>query len=328
MSEFPIAQASPKEDFWPELPLERWRDTYAALHMWTQVVGKIRLVQTPLINHWWEVPLYVTSRGLTTSTIPHGGVSLQIDFDFCSHRLILATSEGKTHAFSLRPMTVSAFYQEVMEGLFSLGTPVSIWTRPVEVENPIPFEEDQVHRSYDAKYVWRCFQILVLTEQVFIEFRSRFLGKNSPVHFFWGGFDLAVTRFSGRPAPEHPPTPLAPKSIVREAYSHEVYSCGFWPGNDIIREAAFYAYAYPEPEGFKDAPIEPQGAFYSRDLGEFILPYEHVRLSEKPRETLLRFLETTYEAAARHGGWDREALERKPKHFQEVLAGEEDFLGG
>jgi hypothetical protein len=291
-------------------------------------VGKIRLRQSPLINHWWEVPLYLTARGLTTSTIPYAGISLQIDFDFCSHGLIIRTSEGKSHAFPLRPMSVADFYQEVMEGLYSLGTPVSIWTRPVEVENPIPFEVDRTHHAYSAKYAWRHFQILVLTEQVFTEFRSGFLGKNSPVHFFWGGFDLAVTRFSGRPAPEHPPTPLVPPSIVREAYSHEVYSCGFWPGNNIVREAAFYAYAYPEPAGFKDAHIEPQGAFYSRDLGEFILPYEHVRLSEKPRETLMRFLETTYEAAASLGAWDRESLERKPMHLQEAMAGEEDYLGG
>jgi hypothetical protein len=325
MPDFPAHESTPKDDFWPELPLEAWKDTYATLHMWTQVVGKIRLMRTPLVNHWWQVPLYVTARGLTTSNIPYGGIDVQIDFDFCAHRLLIRTSEGKTHSFPLRPMSVADFYHELMEGLAALGAPIAIRTRPVEVENPIPFERDEVHRSYDSKMVWRFFRILTLTDQILNTFRARYLGKASPVHFFWGGFDMAVTRFSGRTAPDHPPVPYTPLYVVREAYSHECYSCGFWPGNNLVREAAFYAYAYPEPPGFKNADIEPHGAFYHRDFGEFFLPYEHVRQSEKPRETLMRFLETTYAAAANLGNWDREALERKiePAH---VMAGEENFL--
>jgi len=299
------------EDFWPELPLEKWKDTYATLHMWLQVVGKIRLERMPLINHWWEAPFYPTARGLTTSNIPYGGISFQIDFDFLFHQVVLQTSEGGMRVIALKPRTVAVFYHEIFNALESLGIRASIWPRPVEVESPIPFKMDEIHRSYDRDHARGFAHILVLVEQVFTYFRSGFLGKCSPVHFFWGGFDLAVTRFSGRRAPEHPPNPIVPVSIIREAYSHEVCSCGFWPGGGPVQEPAFYCYAYPEPQGFSATRLETAGVFYSRELGEFILPYERMRQSEKPRETLLRFLEETYAAAATLGGWDREALERK-----------------
>lgn len=295
---------------WPSLPLESWRATCETLHLWTQVVGKIRLAQAPPINHWWQVPLYVTARGLTTSPIPHGASTFQVDFDFISHRLSIQTSMGEGAAFALGPMPVSEFYRKVIEALRALDLPVAIWTHPVEIANAIPFEKDDTHRAYNPHYAGKFWRILVSVEPVFTRFRARFQGKCSPVHFFWGGFDLAVTRFSGRPAPEHPPTPLAPASIVREAYSHEVSSCGFWPGSGKISEAAFYAYAYPEPKGFRDYPVEPPGAYYDADLGEFILPYEAVRQSAQPEEALLGFLQSTYEAAAEPGRWDRAALER------------------
>jgi hypothetical protein len=306
--------------FWPVLPLEEWHATRETLHMWTQVVGKIRLEQMPLINHWWEVPLYLTARGMTTSIIPYRGRVFQIEFDFLSHDMRIETGEGDTRILPLRPMTVAGFYHDLMQTLLSLGINVPIWTLPVEVENPIPFEADETHRSYDPEFAWRFWRILISTEQVFTRFRSGFQGKNSPVHFFWGGFDLAVTRFSGRKAPEHPPTPLAPASIVVEAYSHEVFSCGFWPGGGPVKDAAYYAYAYPEPAGFRDFRPEPAGAYYCAELGEFILPYETVRESIDPDAVLLRFLATTYGAAADLGGWDRKALEREPKIPHEAIA--------
>jgi hypothetical protein len=321
MSEYQANPELPIEDFWPALPLVEWKDTYATLHMCMQVIGKIRLARSPIINHWWEVPFYLTARGLTTSNIPYGGLSFQFDFDFIFHQLLIQTSEGGMRVIALKPRSVASFYQEILRSLESLGIRVSIWPRPVEVESPVPFQMDEVHRSYDRDYAWRFAHILMLVEQVFTHFRSGFLGKCSPVHFFWGGFDLAVTRFSGRPAPEHPINPLVPLSIVREAYSHEVCSCGFWPGGGPIREAAFYTYAYPEPVGFSAVPLTTEGAFYSRDLGEFILPYERVRQSESPRETLLGFLEETYAAAAGLGGWDRKALERKSMSPSFALAG-------
>jgi Family of unknown function (DUF5996) len=294
-------------DAWPSLPLDEWRDTYATLHMWTQVVGKIRLMQAPLINHWWEVPLYVTCRGLTTSPIPHGTRTFQIDFDFIDHRLIIQTSDGATEWFSLQPYSVAQFYRTVMERMQALGLPVRIWTTPVEIPNPVPFEADQQHASYVPDHAHRFWRILVQADRIFAAFRARFIGKVSPVHFFWGSFDLAVTRFSGRPAPSKPTA----DSITREAYSHEVSSCGFWPGGDGIDQPAFYSYAYPEPDGFPNAPVCPDAAFYDRSLGQFILSYDDVRQAASPDETLLAFLQSTYEAAANLANWDRPALERQ-----------------
>jgi hypothetical protein len=294
---------------WPSLPLDAWRDTYGTLHRWTQVVGKVRLALAPRINHWWQATLYVTARGLTTSPVPYGRRSFQIDFDFIAHRLSIATSDGATEAFSLRPMSVAEFHREFMARLRALGIEVHIWTMPVEIKGPaVPFEQDLSHASYDPEYVHRFWQVLVQVDRVFTEFRARFIGKVSPVHFFWGSFDYVVTRFSGRTAP---PNPKA-DSITREAYSHEVISCGFWPGGDGIEEPAFYCYAFPEPEGFSAAPVRPDAALYSQDLGQFILPYEVVRTSASPDATLLEFLQTTYEAAANLAEWDRASLERGP----------------
>jgi hypothetical protein len=294
-------------DAWPSLPLDEWRDTYATLHMWTQVIGKIRLIQAPLINHWWEVPLYVTCRGLTTSPIPHGTRTFQIDFDFTDHRLVIQTSDGATEWFPLQQYSVAQFHRTVMERMQALGLPVRIWTTPVEIPNPIAFELDQQHASYVPDQAHRFWRILVQTDRVFTAFRSRFIGKVSPVHFFWGSFDLAVTRFSGRPAPSKPTA----DRITREAYSHEVSSCGFWPGGDGVDQPAFYSYAYPEPDDFPGAAVRPDAAFYDRGLGQFILPYEAVRASASPDETLLAFLQSTYEAAATLGKWDRPTLERQ-----------------
>jgi hypothetical protein len=296
---------------WPELPLHQWQDTYTTLHMWTQIVGKIRLMQAPHVNHWWQVVMYVTTRGLTTSPIPLGERTLEIDFDFVDHQLILRTNEGATRNFALAGRSVAGFYRELMESLRSLGLDVTIWTTPVEVPERVPFEEDNLHASYDPEYAQRCRRIMVQVDRVLKRFRSRFTGKCSPVHFFWGAFDMAVTRFSGRRAPEHPGgVPALADFVVREAYSHEVSSCGFWPGGGVIQEPAFYSYAYPEPVGFKQAVAQPPEAFYSSELSEFILPYDVVRASESPDETLLGFLQSTYEAAANLGNWDRSALER------------------
>ena len=292
---------------WPSLPLEEWRDTYATLHMWTQVIGKIRLAQAPLINHWWEVPLYVTCRGLTTSPIPHGTRTFQINFDFIDHRLIIQTSDGAMESLLLQPMSVATFYARVMGRMQALGLPVRIWTMPVEVPNPVPFEADQQHASYVPEQAHRFWGILVQADRVFTAFRARFIGKVSPVHFFWGSFDLAVTRFSGRAAPSKPTA----DRITREAYSHEVSSCGFWPGGEGIEQPAFYSYAYPEPDGFAGAPVRPEGAFYDRGLGQFILPYDDVRKATSPDEALLAFLQSTYEGAATLANWDRAALERQ-----------------
>ena len=297
-------------ELWPALPLEEWKDTYATLHMWTQIVGKIRLVQTPWVNHSWHVTLYVTSRGMTTSPIPYGTRTFQIDFDFVDHRLVIQTSDGAVRMIALRPTSVAHFYGEVMTALRELDLKVSIRTKPNEVVEPIPFEQDHVHASYDANYANRFWRILVQSDRVLKEFRSRFIGKCSPVHFFWGSFDLAVTRFSGRPAPKHPGgVPNLPDSVTREAYSHEVSSCGFWPGGGAM-EPAFYAYAYPEPKGFKDYPVRPKAAFYSSDMREFILPYNAVRNANNPDEALLDFLQSTYEAAANRGNWDLASLKR------------------
>jgi len=296
---------------WPSLPLEAWSGTYAAVHLWSQIVGKIRLAQSPWWNHSWHVTLYVTPRGLTTSPIPHGARSFQIDFDFVDHQLTIESSDGRRRAVPLEPQSVAAFYRRLMSELDALDLPVRICAKPNEVANPIRFDRDDASREYDPEYANRFWRVLVQADRVFKLFRTRFIGKCSPVHFFWGSPDLAVTRFSGRRAPEHPGgIPNLPDWVTREAYSHEVSSCGFWPGGGVIEYPAFYAYAYPAPAGFEKAPVKPEGAFYSKDLGEFLLPYDCVRESDRPDETLLEFLQSTYEAAANLGRWDRSALER------------------
>ncbi|OPY64212.1 MAG: hypothetical protein A4E57_03633 [Syntrophorhabdaceae bacterium PtaU1.Bin034] len=298
--------------YWPSLPLKDWQDTYATLQLFTQIVGKVRLKQAPLINHWWQVPLYVTPRGLTTSAIPHGERTFEVQFDFIDHRLIVHASgeENASRSFALAPYSVAEFYGQFMDTLRSLGLQVRIWPVPVEVETRIPFDQDRTHAAYDPEYANRLWRILVQSERVFQLFRSRFIGKCSPVHFFWGAFDLAVTRFSGRRAPDHPPAPYVAHYVVLEAYSHEVSSCGFWPGGGVIEEPAYYSYAYPEPEGFRDYVVRPESAYYSSEMGEFILPYDAVRLAEEPDKMLLAFLQSTYVAAAETGLWDRTNLER------------------
>jgi len=293
-------------DSWPELPLEAWQDTYATLHMWTQIVGKVRLALSPRVNHWWEVPLYVNARGLTTSAIPYGDGSFEVQFDFIDHKLRIDTSKGSAKTMALKPQSVADFYAEFMAGLGALGIAVKIWSLPCEVPNPVRFESDRQHASYDPEYAHRFWQILVLCENVFQEFRAGFIGKCSPVHFFWGSFDLAVTRFSGRRAPERP----GADSITREAYSHEVISAGFWPGGGDIKGAAFYAYAAPEPAGFANQKVKPAAAFYHPQLKEFLLMYDDVRLAPSPREALLSFMQSTYEAGASLAHWERKELER------------------
>ncbi len=295
---------------WPELPFEAWKDTCLTVHLWTQIVGKIRLATAPMVNHWWQVPLYVTCRGLTTSPMPHGPGTFQIDFDFIAHRLDIRTSSGATDCFPLQPQSVADFYAELMGRLRALGLDVRIWTMPVEIAEPIPFEQDREHASYQPDYVHRFWRVLVEADRVLQAFRGGFVGKASPVHFFWGSFDLAVTRFSGRRAPPHPGAPHVADRVSREAYSHELSSCGFWPGNGGFGQPAFYAYAYPEPAGFADGPVRPDAAFYSGEAGEFILPYEAIRQAAAPEQLLREFLETTYGAAADLGQWDRAALER------------------
>ena len=297
---------------WPSLPLEAWSDTYATLHRWLQIVGKIRLRYTPPVNHSWHATFYVTARGLTTSLIPYGGQAFEIIFDFIDHRLILEASDGRLVAIPLEPQSVATFYQRVLLEAESLGWPVRISRRPNEIVDAIPFDEDDIHRAYDRDYATRFWQVLVQSDRVLKQFRGRFIGKCSPVHVFWGGPDMAVTRFSGRVAPEHPGgIPNLPDAVTREAYSHEVSSCGFWPGGGPVPYPAFYAYAYPEPPGFGGAAVKPSKAFYSPDLREFILPYDTVRESATPDETLLDFLQSTYEAAADLGRWERHALERR-----------------
>lgn len=294
------------DDVWPSLLLEEWKDTYATLHMWTQVVGKIRLASTPLVNHWWNVPLYVTPRGLTTSAMPYDARSFEIDFDFIDHVLLFKCSDGTDKAIPLAPRSVADFYHEVMKTLGDLRIALKIWTMPVEVENPVRFEEDQAHASYDAEYANRFWRILLQADRVFKEFRAGFVGKVSPVHFFWGSFDLAVTRFSGRRAPER----AGADSITREAYSHEVISHGFWPGG-AGQQAAFYSYTAPEPPGLSEVAIRPAGAFYSADMKEFLLPYDAVRRAGSPDVALKEFMQSTYEAGANLAGWERDALERR-----------------
>lgn len=293
---------------WPALPLNSWRETCATLHMWTQIVGKVRMKLTPLVNHWWNVPLYVSPRGLTTSNIPYGTRSIEILFDFLADRLLLECSDGLVTELKLRPMTVADFYGEFMEMLRSAGIEVSIWRMPVEIPDPIPFDEDRVHASYDAERAKTFWCILRSVEAVLYEFRARYMGKVSPVHFFWGSFDLAVTRFSGRKAPERP----GADSITREAYSHEVSSVGWWPGTGTMSGPAFYAYAAPEPLGFKEARVRPEAARYDAALGEFLLAYDDVRAAQSPSSALLEFCQSTYDAAADLGKWDRTMLEREP----------------
>jgi len=295
---------------WPPLPLEPWADSCATLHMWAQIVGKIRLRTSAPINHGWHTTLYVTARGLTTSPMPHGLRTFQIDFDFVDHQLVIESNDGRLARIALEPQSVATFYRRLMESLASLDLAVRIHGRPNEVADPIPFERDELHRSYDADAVARFWRVLVQSDRVFKAFRSGFLGKCSPVHLFWGALDLAVTRFSGRIAPPHPGgIPNLPDRVTREAYSHEVSSCGFWAGGGAVPYAAYYAYAYPEPEGFAAATVRPAEAFYSPDVREFILPYDVVRLSADPDRTLLEFLESTYRSAADLGTWDRAALE-------------------
>ncbi|MEL6325520.1 MAG: DUF5996 family protein [Cyanobacteria bacterium J06626_23] len=297
-------------NLWPDLPLDAWQDTYQTLHLWTQIVGKIRLVQTPWINHSWHVSLYLTTRGLTTSPIPHGTQVFQIDFDFIDHRLSISLSNGRSETLELRSQSVADFYQAVIAALTALEIPVTINTLPNEIPEPIPFEQDDTHHTYDAEYAHRLWRILLQCDRVFQIFRSHFCGKVSPVHFFWGSFDLAVTRFSGRPAPEHPGgVPNLPDAVAKEAYNQEVSSAGFWPGAGL-GYPAFYSYAYPQPAGFSQATVQPEGAFFSQQMGEFVLPYDAVRQSEDPDQTLLDFLNSTYEAAAKLADWDRAALKQ------------------
>jgi hypothetical protein len=297
-------------DPWPSLPFEAWNDTRATLHMWTQIVGKIRLVQSPWVNHSWHVPLYLTARGLTTTPIRYDPRIFQIDFDFIDHRLLIQTSDGAARSIALKPRSVADFHREVFAQLAELDIVVTINTMPNELADCIPFELDEQHRSYDADYANRFFRALLQADRVMKEFRARFKGKCSPVHFFWGSFDLAVTRFSGRPAPEHPGgVPHLPDWVAREAYSHEVSSCGFWPGNEMLPSASFYAYAYPEPAGFDKAKTYPAAAGYHPGLHEFILPYDQVREASSPDAMLLEFLQSSYEAAADLSHWNRAALE-------------------
>jgi hypothetical protein len=300
----PITHAD--RDRWPELPLEAWQDTYQTLHMWSQIVGKVRLALSPKVNHWWEVPLYVNAVGLTTSAIPYAAGIFEIQFDFISHTLLIQTSHGMSKTLPLAPRSVASFYREFMSALDSLGIRVKIWKMPVEIPNPVAFDQDTQHASYDAEYANRFWRILVCCDAIFKDFRSAFVGKASPIHFFWGSFDLAATRFSGRRAPERDGV----DSITREAYSHEVISAGFWPGGGAVKGAAFYAYAAPEPAGFGQHPVSPAKAFYHPELKEFLLMYDTVRLSASPRGTLLEFLQSTYDAGADLGKWNRKELEK------------------
>lgn len=292
---------------WPVLTLADWEDTRATVHMWTQIVGKIRLALQPRLNHWWQVTLYVSARGLTTSLMHAGERGIEIEFDFIDHRLVLRTTVGDVRVVALEPRTVASFYDATMAALHELGVRVEILARPVEIAEAIPFADDVEHHAYDAEAMHRFWLALVQADRVLRVFRSRFIGKNSPVHFFWGGFDLATTRFSGRRAPLYPGgVPNCADWVMQEAYSHEVSSCGFWPGGSD--EGSFYCYAYPEPPGFAAYAVGP-GARYDAELGEFVLPYRTVRTSDDPDSTLLAFLQSTYEAAAETGHWDRQALE-------------------
>jgi hypothetical protein len=294
-----------REEAWPALPYNDWKDTYATLHMWTQIVGKVALAQAPPLNHSWGIAMLVTARGLSTHTLPYGERSFTIEFDFVDHLLIIQASDGAARALALVPQTVADFYRKVMDTLDAMNFPVKIWPMPVEIPSPIRFDEDFEHHSYDPLYAHRFWRILVQCERVLNAARCDFIGKCSPVHFFWGSFDLAVTRFSGRPAP-----PREGPAFMRDAYSHEVISHGFWPGSGPLLEPAFYAYAVPAPAGLGDCAVEPSAAYYHRELGEFILPYEAARTAPSPEESIRKFVNSTYEQAAGLAGWDRRALER------------------
>lgn len=300
----PLSASNPSSAMWPALPLQDWIPTYHNLHMWTQIVGKVRLALTPRINHWWNVPLYVTARGLTTSPIPYGKDTFEIQFDFIDQLLLIDRCDGRQMSMRLEARTVSDFYKEFISVLRLLSIDAAIYPKPVEVPDPIPFAEDRLYEAYDADAAFRCWRILLSCDTIFKHFRGRFVGKSSPVHFFWGSFDLAVTRFSGRRAPERP----GADPITREAYSHEVISAGWWPGSGIDGPA-FYSYAAPEPAGLSKQRVRPASAFYQADLKEFILMYDDVRLAEDPEQTLLQFLESTYEAGATLAGWQRSELE-------------------
>lgn len=296
---------------WPELHYDDWKDTLATLHLWTQIVGKVRLAHEPMLNHWWQVTLYVTARGLTTSAMPCGDSrTFAIDFDFIDHTLAVRDCDGTQTLLNLKPMPVADFYAQVMRGLREHGIPTKIWTTPCEIADGIPFDKDYTHAAYDKEYAHRFWRALLQADRLCKIFRSRFTGKASPVHFFWGSFDLAVTRFSGKTAPPHPGgVPNMADWVTQEAYSHEVSSCGFWPGGYGL-DALFYAYAYPEPQGFAQAPLRPAQASYSAQMKEFVLPYDAVRQSSDPDGMVLDFFQSTYEAAANLGNWDRAALER------------------
>ena len=290
----------------PALPFDSWKDTLATLHMWSQIIGKVRLKLCPLVNHWWNVPFYVTARGMTTSAMPYERRAIEVQFDFIEHKIVIETSEGRVVAMAMEPQSVADFYKKFMAALGELAVSVHIWTTPCEIPDPIPFERDHVHSAYDPEAVHKFWRILVWVDEIFKEFRARFQGKASPVHFFWGSFDLAVTRFSGRPAPERP----GADSITREAYSHEVSSAGFWPGGGEIKGPAFYSYAAPEPPGFAEQRVRPQAAFYHQQMKEFLLMYDDVRTAASPKDALMEFLQSTYNAAADLGRWDRKSLER------------------
>jgi len=290
----------------PPLPFDSWKDTLATLHMWSQIVGKVRLKLCPLVNHWWNVPFYITARGMTTSAMPYERRTIEVQFDFIEHRILIETSDGRVASMAMEPQSVADFYKKFMATLSELGVSVHIWTMPCEVPNPTPFEEDYVHSAYDPEAAHKFWRILLWVDEIFKEFRAGFQGKASPVHFFWGSFDLAVTRFSGRRAPERP----GADSITREAYSHEVSSAGFWPGGGDIKGPAFYSYAAPEPGGFAEQRVAPQAAFYHPQMKEFLLMYDDVRTAASPKDALIEFLQTTYNAAADLGKWDRKSLER------------------
>jgi hypothetical protein len=301
--------AKTNTDLLPALPFDSWKDTLATLHMWTQVVGKLRLKLCPLVNHFWNVTFYLTARGMTTEAMPYESGTVEVRFDFIDHKLLIETDQGRTAEIALKPQSVAEFYTKFMAAIANLGVTTKIWTMPCEVPNPTPFEQDQAHASYDPEAVNKFWRITVWVDQVFQEFRAEFIGKVSPVHFFWGSFDLAVTRFSGRPAPERP----GADPITREAYSHEVSSAGFWPGGGDIKAPAFYSYAAPEPAGFAEQKVRPQAAYYHPQLKEFLLMYDDVRAAASPKAALMEFLRSTYDAAANLGKWDRKALERSPR---------------
>jgi hypothetical protein len=294
------------QDLLPALPFDSWKDTLATVHMWTQVVGKVRLKLCPLVNHWWNVPFYLTARGITTSAMPFERGTIEVKFDFIDHKLWLETSDGRAVVIALQAQSVADFYKKFMDALAELGVGVKIWTTPCEIPDPIPFEQDRTHAAYDPEAVHKFWRILVWVDQVLKEFRTGFIGKVSPVHFFWGSFDLAVTRFSGRRAPERP----GADSITREAYSHEVSSAGFWPGGGDLKGPAFYSYAAPEPPGFAERQIRPHAAFYHPQLKEFLLMYDDVRTAVDPKAALREFLQSTYDATADAGKWERKVLER------------------